>query len=772
MFNARSNLQTQDFVTGQVISIEACETQVLHLTHAIQPSGVLLVVHPKTGIVEQASANAPQWLGRALDQILGSNLADWLTADSPIPLMQYLAGTASNTVVLGNAQLMTRPVTLRAHAFGEAMWVELEPGVAQKTHLDDLSLYGDLRPVLARFLAARTPQALCETAAGEFRRLTGFDRVMVYQFDADYNGAVVAEDKHPDLEPYLGLHYPASDIPAQARVLYLKNTVRHIPQVTYTPVPIVPTLNPRTGQPVDLTYADLRSFDSSHREYLQNMGVEATLVVSLVIHGQLWGLVSAHHRQAHHVPVEMRLLADMLGHMLAAQLTLRLDEAALQARLAYGQCLRALDQQMLRSLTWPAALCDGPVTLQQLVDCTGAALCVDGSIWRMGRTPSEQDLYELVDWLQAHHPETVFATSTLSQHYAPARNWADMASGLLAVALAEPGAYAVWFRPEAPQTVAWAGNPHQVASLEQTADGQTILHPRRSFAQWQDIMRLTSHPWQAWEQEAAQALRLMVLDMLVRNVHELRLRANLLARLNAELERSNAELDAFAYTASHDLREPLRGIRNYADFLLEDYAAQMDAAGQHKLHTLIKLARRMEALLESLLQYARVGRLELNLNQVNLQASLADVLEELQPRLHAHRVEVRVPRPLPTVRCDAVRVAEVLTNLLTNAIKYRPPDQAERWVEVGYLTPQERGLKSGAIVFYVRDNGIGVAPIHHDTIFHIFKRLHPQEAYGGGTGAGLAIVKKIIERHHGLIWIESQLGVGTTFYFTLSADNT
>lgn len=615
--------------------------------------------------------------------------------------------------------------------------------------------------------SARSPLQTYDFVTGQ---LISLETCEVYEFDADYNGAVVAEDKHPDLEPYLGLHYPATDIPAQARALYLRHGVRHIPQVAYAPVPIVPQLNPRTGQPVDLTYADLRSFSPAHREYLLNMGVGASLTVSLVVHGRLWGLISAHHRQARHLPLTTRLLAETLEHMASAQLALRLDEALLQARNAYRQRLRELSQHMQHSASWPEALCSGPVTVRDVVVCGGAAVCAGGEVRRLGNTPLELDIRELACWLSATSAAPVFATDHLGQHYPPAVHWADTASGLLAVSLTADGDYALWFRPEAPQTISWGGDPNRVATLTLDDRNQPILHPRRSFAVWQETMRGIARPWQAWELEAAADLRVLTLDMAARAASELRLRAEALARFNAELQKSNAELDAFAYMASHDLREPLRGIHNYAAFLLEDYAAQLDAAGQHKLQTLVRLARRMETLVDSLLHYSRVWRLELSRHTVNVHELVLDVLDDLRPRLEASQVQVRVPRPLPTVRCDPVRASEVFANLLTNAIKYRSADQSERWVEVGYLTAAERGVAGPAVVFYVRDNGLGIAPAQHDAVFQVFKRLHPQDAYGGGAGLGLAIVKKIIERHQGSIWLESQLGRGATFYFTFGTD--
>ncbi len=232
----------------------------------------------------------------------------------------------------------------------------------------------------------------------------------------------------------------------------------------------------------------------------------------------------------------------------------------------------------------------------------------------------------------------------------------------------------------------------------------------------------------------------------------------------AELERSNRALDDFAYVASHDLKEPLRGIQNYATFLAEDYAAVLDDEGRRRLGALPRLASRMDMLLESLLTFSRVGRLDLAVGANDLGAIVRGVLETLEARLEESGVAVRVPRPLPTVVCDGVRVGEVFHNLVTNAIKYR--SVRDPWIEIGW----DMGGADGPEL-YVRDNGIGIAPKHHETIFAIFKRLHGRDEYGGGAGAGLTIAKEIVARHGGRIWVESALGAGSTFRFTLRAED-
>lgn len=238
-----------------------------------------------------------------------------------------------------------------------------------------------------------------------------------------------------------------------------------------------------------------------------------------------------------------------------------------------------------------------------------------------------------------------------------------------------------------------------------------------------------------------------------------------MAQLNAELARSNTELDAFAYIASHDLKEPLRGIHNYAHFLIEDYADKLDEAGASKLKTLTRLTQRMQSLLDSLLHFSRLGRQELSLRPVDLQRVLDGALDLLHAQVEESRVTVRMPKPLPTLTVDHRCIGEIFTNLIVNAIKYN--DKAERWIEVGCA---ESGNGDGAAcpVLYVKDNGIGIPEQHHEAVFHIFRRLHGREEYGGGVGAGLTIVKKIIERHGGRIWIESKVGEGTAFYFTLT----
>ena len=247
----------------------------------------------------------------------------------------------------------------------------------------------------------------------------------------------------------------------------------------------------------------------------------------------------------------------------------------------------------------------------------------------------------------------------------------------------------------------------------------------------------------------------------------LELQSQELRALIDALSRSNQELDDFAYIASHDLKEPMRGIGTYASFLVEDYSDKLDEEGRAKLETLQRLCGRMTSLLDALLTYSRLGRTDLAVGEINLNVILGEVLDSLRILFEERGVTVRVPTPLPVTRCDRARIGEIFRNLISNSIKYN--DKREKWVEVGFRCPEVVGAPT---VFHVRDNGIGIREKHLDMVFKIFKRLHARDQFGGGTGAGLTITKKIVERHGGRIWVESVFGEGTTFFFTLHGEAT
>jgi two-component system, LuxR family, sensor kinase FixL len=255
---------------------------------------------------------------------------------------------------------------------------------------------------------------------------------------------------------------------------------------------------------------------------------------------------------------------------------------------------------------------------------------------------------------------------------------------------------------------------------------------------------------------------------IIRDITERREMERERAQFIAELARSNQELDDFAYIASHDLKEPLRGVANNATFLKEDYENALDEKGIKRLNRMVFLCQRMERLVDDLLYFSRLGRQKLAVQPTDLNIVVKDIEAMLETTLHEQRAEIVVPRPLPTITCDAPRITEVFRNLITNAIKYNKSESKR--IEVGCTNMVELVPESpDERVFYVRDNGIGIAPEFHREIFRIFKRLNDEDDTSRGSGVGLTFVQKIIERHNGRIWLDSDVGRGSTFYFTINA---
>ncbi|MGL4883436.1 MAG: GAF domain-containing protein, partial [Waterburya sp.] len=454
-------------------------------------------------------------------------------------------------------------------------------------------------------------EELCQAIAQEIKKLTEFDRIMVYRLDEEGSGTVIAEVANSELEPFLGLRYPATDIPKQAKYLYSLNYLRLIPDATYKPVELIPQLNPLTNQPLDLSMSVLRSVSPLHTEYLANMGVSASMTISLLKNKQLWGLIACHHNTPKQVPYEIRTVCEFIGQVVSFELVAKEDHQDSD----YKMKLKSMQSQFIEAISQAVELETGltqdPTHLLDLVDAGGVALSFGDKITLIGNTPDKEFIKAMLPWLETQfNQEVVYETNSLAQVYPPAEQYKQVASGLLALMISRvQKTFILWFRPEVIQTVNWGGNPNKPVEIEE--DEVIRISPRKSFAKWQETVRLKSLPWKACEVEAAIELRSSIVSVVLR-------KADQLTQVNQELIRSNAELDAFAYIASHDLKEPLRGIYNYSSFLLEDYGNIIDDAGVDKLTTLMRLTHRMEDLINSLLHYSRLGRAQLQLHPVNL----------------------------------------------------------------------------------------------------------------------------------------------------------
>lgn len=739
------------------VELSACDREPIHLPGTIQAHGALLALRGSDFTVVQASANTAEWFGQEAVKLLGRPLSAVLPGEAwarvQAALGQGELRTANPVRLTLGEGAHARPVNVLLHRQEEIVILEVEARDAEGG-AGALDLFAQVRMSMTRFLKAATLEALCGAAAEEVRRVTGFDRVMVYRFDADWHGEVIGEAVREGVDRFLGLHFPASDIPAQARRLYEQNWLRLIPDVRAPAVPLLAARGTVPDKPLDLSFATLRSVSPVHLEYLRNMEVNASMSISIMQGERLWGLIACHHMEARRLSYEERAACEFIGQLLSGEVSARAQRAHAEAQARQGAIQALLVQRMSQEERFLEGLISGTPSLLDVVSASGATVWLEQGRVSVGRTPSEAQTQELVNWLSQVAGDRLFQTDSLPRIHPPAAAFAEVASGLLAVPLSTPATqWVLWFRPEVLQSVTWAGNPHK------PVEEGVRLSPRKSFAAWQETVHHTALRWKSEEVAAAQEFRGAMVGVVLRKASEL-------ARLNAELARSNEELDAFTYIASHDLKEPLRGIQLYTRFITEDAGDRLDPETLERLSFIQKLGVRMLELLEGLFHYSRVGRIQLSVKETDLQDLVEDVVTTLRGRLEETKTEVRIPRRLPTVRCDALRIREVLANLISNAAKYN--DKPERWVEIGFtdsvLPP---GKAEAGLALYVRDNGIGIPAKHHKAVFEMFRRLHAQEAYGGGSGVGLAIVQQVIERHGGQVWLESAPGEGATFFFTL-----
>ena len=755
------------------LTIANCDSEPVQTPGCVQAHGALLVLRLSDLRVLQASENATGILGQSAGQLLGQLVSVILGTEGQHQLRNLLdqQSTDCNPLYLLTLRKRSadsnseRALDVTVHTVDGVVVLEFE--ATGHTVEPKPDYYALVKTTLAKLQSASSLQQFCDVVADDIRALTGLNRVMVYKFHDDEHGEVVAESRQADLPSWLGLHYPAEDIPKPAREIFTRTWIRPVPDVSDALAELVPLTNPDTFKPLNMTYCILRGVSIMYTEYLRNMGVTAALTMAIRRNGKLWGLIACHHYDGlKHIPYHIRAACEFLAQVVSLQHQAAEDKEFLDYRLK----IEGVHQVLLAGVAREgglASLINGSPSLLNGIDAGGAALYYLDRWWCVGNTPTDDELAGLGDWLTItmfpSGPRPLYVTDRLAKAYPPAAQFAGVGSGLLAVPVSPSGHDLVlWFRPETIQTVNWGGNPHDKPTVPGVNGPR--LTPRRSFELFAESVRQQSLPWRSMEIDAAASLRFLIAELMAGQ-------AGRRTVLHTDLARSNEDLDAFAYVASHDLKEPLRGIYRYAHQLLEDITP-IDDENRHKLDSLVRLTERMDGLLDSMLHFSRVGGTDLLLENVDLNEIVAEAVDFLGSRTDDNKAAIVVPRPLPTVQCDRVRCRQIFVNLLSNGLKYT--DITSKRVEVGYIAAGEShprpGCENGAedqTIYYVADNGIGIQPKHFKQIFKLFKRLHGHDSYGGGSGAGLTIVRKLVEQQYGQIWVDSLAGQGSTFYFTL-----
>lgn len=489
-------------------ALQECANEPIHLSGAIQPHGYLISCQLPDWTIRHVSANIETLTGATPEDMLRHSLREFLTDDLIQAIAETIgfgeAGAPPQRAAVGNIGPMANLCDISVHVADGLVHIEVEP---QPRNTGERSPTVVAQTMIARVAGSEDIDDFNQRVAEQVRLLTGYDRVMVYRFRHDDAGEVVAESRDSALQAYLGLRYPQSDIPVQARMLYLRNRIRVIPDATYVPVPILPDRDSR-GAPLDLGQMALRSVSPVHLEYLANMGVAASMSISIISGGRLWGLIACHHRTARRVQPGIRAAADLFGLFVSMRVASREQHDAVALEESARSVRDALALRLDNAADARLALQGELDMLCRAIDCDGVGLLQAGHLYGAGRTPDDSRVPGLVDWLRRSSTGAGPVSTERAADWCVRPDAADGLAGVLALPLdLSRDEWLFFFRCEQVEEVRWAGRPDEPFLVNE--DGSKI-GPRASFSAWHETVRGHSVLWSDADRRVVGRLHMML----------------------------------------------------------------------------------------------------------------------------------------------------------------------------------------------------------------------------------------------------------------------
>jgi light-regulated signal transduction histidine kinase (bacteriophytochrome) len=625
------------------IELTDCDREPIHMPGTIQPHGLLLAANADTfevvgGAGDIETRLCADWLHQPLERLLGACIKTRLTA-----------ADQSGEISLDPIDGKSEKFEVRARPVGGFWLIQLEPQNESASATDVLVWLDHAGRILERSAGL---QGLCDCAATVFRELTGFDRVMIYRFLDNDAGVVIAEDKISGLNSFLNHHFPASDIPRQARELYIRNRVRVIPDVEYLPQPLRPATASLAS--LDLSDVDLRSVSPIHIQYLKNMAVRASASISIVKDGILWGLVACHHNTPRSLSRSLRLTCQALVGGLARQIRAKEEAEDYRERLRLRGAEDAVARRLMTMQTLDDLFETSGDELRRMVNADGFVAVTSREFHLSGVCPERESIREVIAWIRSRAGVQMLQTHELSKELPPAVAYQDRASGLCAVIVStEEPVLLMWFRAEQREVVNWAGNPHKDAA-------GAILTPRTSFEAWSEEVRGKSKPWTPAEIEAVHRLTRILFE--ARQTHRMR-------ELTRELKATVEDKERLLIQKGHLLKEVNHRIQNSLQLVSAFLSMQAKASGDEAVSK--HLAEAQKRLSAVALVHRRLYSDD-NVQAVDLGRYLEDLCEELKTSMgNEWAKDLTLDLASVLIPADnAVNVGLVLTELLINATKY------------------------------------------------------------------------------------------------------
>lgn len=580
----------------------------------------------------------------------------------------------------------------------------------------------------------------------EVQKIIDFDRAMIYQFLYDGSGEVVEESVKPGLESYLHLHYPESDIPAQARALYLKNTVRITSHVSGETFPIFGYEKDK----IDLTYSVTRSSSPVHRQYLKNTGVESSFSASIIINGVLWGMVACQNAEPKHLDLQSRLLVETLTRTSANAFASYRSLQTLEDYQRINLNNISLRQNLLSEENFGKALKNNIEDIMSTCAAEGMIIKINNEILTAGNVPNDSDIDKIIQWSKDNNQnfeENIFISNTFCKTSNLELDNSEISCGIIISVLGNNTSdMLIWMRKEQGQKIKWAGNPEK-ETVSEIKDGVEIIKfsPRKSFEVWKEYVKDTALPWKTKEIESAK----WITSVILKASHT---KSSQISDLNEQLKELNAELDSFSYTISHDLNTPLTVIKLNAQLMKR--MQQPEEKSNQFLNTIIGQVDVMSDMIKNVLELSKIKKSEIELKNIEVDALINKLAEESKISFDAPHTEIIIEKT-PKVLGDPTMVYQVFGNVIGNAIKYSSKSSKPTVKIVGEVYENE-------VTYKISDNGIGIDKQDAGKMFKIFSRMSNAKAFQG-NGVGLNIVHHLMEKMGGEISYESESGIGTTF---------
>ena len=719
-----------------------CDQEPIHICGEVQSYGFLLgtqnsrVIFYSENILDLFSLD-PSILGKDI-QVLFNNIGIDVNWEN-----------YSNTEDIAIQHINFRNIeyTLSIHTNGGFTFFEMEKVIPNHKINKEYA-------AIQHILRNSNDENIWKVLLKEIQDVIDYDRAMIYQFLYDGSGQVIEELVKPNLESYLDLHYPESDIPAQARALYLKNPVRitsHVSGQTYPIVGLVPK------EEIDLTYSITRASSPVHREYLKNANVEASFSTSIIVNGELWGMVACQNAEPKHLDLQSRLLAETLTRTSANAFASYRSLQTLEEYQRINLSNISLRQNLLSEEDFGKALETNIRDIMDSCAADGMIIKINNEILTAGSVPNHPDIEKIINWSKENNlnfEENTYISNTLCQDINVELDNPEKSCGIIISVLGNNTSdMLIWLRKEQGQKIKWAGKPEK-GIISEIKDGVEIIKfsPRKSFEVWKEYVKGTSLPWKIKEIESAR----WITSVILKASHT---KSSQIVDLNNQLKELNQELDSFSHTISHDLNTPLTVIKLNAQ-LAQKIPDPENV--QKTLSNIITQVDTMSEMIRNVLELSKIKKSEIELKRVEVDSLISKLAEDSKISFNSPHTEIVIENT-PEVLGDKTMVYQVFVNVIGNAVKYSSKSSKP-------MVKIEGEVYEDAVTYKITDNGIGIDKKESNKMFKIFSRMNNAKEFHG-NGVGLSIVHHLMEKMGGKISYESESGKGTTFTLKFQKPN-